>query len=121
MGVVGSLSESSEASLKRLADLKAYLQKRLGEHEEEVKTLRSFMEVVDSLLAERSYKRMELPKQSGGQAVSPLQQGQPGQSIRTMSGALWAPVKVHGNDLHVVRSENMRADVSSPPLESFLL
>src|SRR5437899_4283714 len=88
MGVVGSLSESNEASLKRLADLKAYLQKRVGEHEEEVKTLRSFMEVVDSLLAERSYKRMELPKQSGGQAVSPLQQGEPGQSIRTMSGEI---------------------------------
>ena len=121
MGVVGSLSESSEASLKRLADLKAYLQKRLGEHEEEVKTLRSFMEVVDSLLAERSYKRMELPKQSGGQAVSPLQQGEPGQSIRTMSGVLLADVKVQGRDLRIVPSEKMRFEVNSPPLKSFLL
>ncbi len=121
MGVVGSLSESSEASLKRLADLKAYLQKRLGEHEEEVKTLRSFMEVVDSLLAERGYKRMELPKQSGGQAVSPLQQGEPGQSIRTMSGVLLADVKVQGRDLRIVPSEKMRFDVNSPPLKSFLL
>jgi len=115
------LSESNEASLKRLADLKAYLHKRVGEHEEEVKTLRSFMEVVDSLLAERSYKRMELPKQSGGQAVSPLQQGEPGQSIRTMSGVLLADVKVQGRDLRIVPSEKMRFDVNSPPLKSFLL
>src|SRR2546427_11742344 len=115
MGVVGSLSESSEASLKRLADLKAYLQKRLGEHEEEVKTLRSFMEVVDSLLAERSYKRMELPKQSGGQAVSPLQQGEPGQSIRTMSGALLGDVKIEGRELWIVPFEKRSLEGRSPP------
>ena len=121
MGVVRSLSESNEASLKRLADLKAYLQKRLGEHEEEVKTLRSFMEVVDSLLAERSYKRMELPKQSGGQTVSQQHQEEPGQSIRTMSGVLLADVKVQGRDLRIVPSEKMRFDVNSPPLKSFLL
>jgi len=65
------------------------------------------MEVVDSLLAERSYKRMELPKQSGGQAVSPLQQGEPGQSIRTMSGVLLADVKVQGRDLRIVRRDSI--------------
>src|SRR5436309_513004 len=118
MGVVGSLSESSEASLKRLADLKAYLQKRLGEHEEEVKTLRSFMEVVDSLLAERGYKRMELPKQSGGQAVSPLQQGEPGHSIRIMCGVLLVDVKVQGRDLGFVPYEMMWFAVHFPPLYS---
>jgi hypothetical protein len=115
------LSESNEASLKRLADLKAYLQKRLGEHEEEVKTLRSFMEVVDSLLAEKSYRRMELPKQSNGQALARQQEEQPGQSIRTISGVLLADVKVQGQDLRIVPSEKMRFDVNSPPLKSFLL
>src|SRR5438445_9461243 len=113
MGVVRSLSESNEASLKRLADLKAYLQKRLGEHEEEVKTLRSFMEVVDGLLAERSYKRMELPKQSGGQAVSPLPQGEPGQSNRTLGGGLLADVKVQGRDLRFVPCERLNVDRNS--------
>src|SRR2546426_12196710 len=115
MGVVRSLSESNEASLKRLADLKAYLQKRLGEHEEEVKTLRSLMEVVDSLLAEKSYKRMELPKQSGGQTESQHHQEEPGQSIRTMRGVLLADVKVQGRDLRIVPSEEMRVHGNSPP------
>src|SRR2546422_9254248 len=94
MGVVGSLSESSEASLKRVADLKAYLQKRLGEHEGEVKTLRSFMKVVDSLLGERIYKRRELAKHSGGQAVSALHQGVAAHAPRTIEGRWWAEVKV---------------------------
>ncbi len=116
------MSESNDASLKRLADLKAYMQKRLGEHEEEVKTLRSFLEVVDSLLAEKSYRRMEVPKLSDGAALLQRQQEeQPGQSIRTMSGVVLADVKVQGRDVRIVPSDKMRFDVNSPPLKSFLL
>ena len=98
------------------------MQKRLGEHEEEVKTLRSFLEVVDSLLAEKSYRRMEVPKLSDGAALLQRQQEeQPGQSIRTMSGVVLADVKVQGRDVRIVPSDKMRFDVNSPPLKSFLL
>ena len=108
--------------MKRLAELKAYLQKRLGEHEDEVKTLRSFMEVVDSLLTERSYRKMQMPTQPGASAApQESNDGQTGQSIRTISGVLLADVRVEGSDIRIVSSEKMKFDVNSPPLRSFLL
>lgn len=117
------LSESNEAALKRLADLKAYLEKKLGEHEDEVKSLRSALEVVDSLLAERSYRKMELPKQTAAVAASrpPAEPQTPGQSIQTISGVLLADVRVEGQDIRIVPSDKVRFDANAPPLKSFLV
>ncbi len=113
------MPESSEAGLKRLADLKAYLQKKLGEHEEEVKSLRSYLEVVDGLLAERSYRRMELPKPSITSQPRASTDAT-GQSIQTISGVLLADVRVEGRDIRITPSEKMRFDATAAPLKSFL-
>jgi len=56
------MSELRERSTKKLAELKAYLEKKVLEDEEEIRTLRSFLEVIDLLLTERSYRRVEVPK-----------------------------------------------------------
>lgn len=114
------MTELEERSTKKLAELKAYLEKRVGDHEEEIKTLRSFLEVVDSLLAERSYRRMEVPS-SIVEAPTKVPRESSSQSITTMAGVHLADVYVEGNDMRIVPSPSIRFDVNAPPLKTFLL
>lgn len=111
------MSELQETSTKRLAELKSYLERRVAEHEEEIGTLRSFLEIVDRLLSEKSYRRVELP--SSEEALSLVRN--PPQTIRTISGVHLADIFVQGQDVRVVPSREIKFDVNAPPLRSFLI
>jgi len=56
------LSDTQEKTTKRLAELKSYLEKKVEEHQNEIHDLQSFLETVDNILAEKSYRRVQLPK-----------------------------------------------------------
>ena len=113
------LSELQETTTKRLAELKSYLERKVAEHEEEIVTLRSFLEIVDNLLAEKSYRRVQVPK-SNIELTAPLPTSQ-GQTIRTMSGVQLAEIFVEGSDIRIVPSREIKFDVNAPPLRSFLV
>jgi hypothetical protein len=112
------MSELRERSTKKVAELKAYLEKKVVEDEEEIRTLRSFLEVIDSLLTERSYRRVEVPKTV---PETGKKQEAPPQSIRTISGVVLADMFVSGPDLRVVPGEGMKFDTNTPPFRPFLL
>ena len=113
-------TELQNQTTKKLAELKAYLERRLSEHEEDMKVLRSFLETVDGLLAEKSYRKVELPR-SIVETVSGKEGTQSSQVITTMSGAVLAEVFVAGSDLRVVPSQTLKLDANAPPLRAFLL
>ncbi len=113
--------QQQDTSVKKLAELKAYLEKELAHHQEEIRTLRSFLDVVDSLLAERSYRRMNIPAVAA-ETPDTVERGSPsGQSIRTMAGVHLADLFIEGPDLRIVPSKAIRFDVNAPPLRTFLL
>jgi hypothetical protein len=111
------MSELRERSTKKLAEMKAYLEKKVVEDEEEIRTLRSFLEVIDTLLTERSYRRVEVPKT----LETTKKQEPPPQSIRTISGVVLADMHVDGPNLRVVPGEGMKFDTNTPPFRPFLL
>jgi hypothetical protein len=113
------MSELRERSTKKLAELKAYLEKKVVEDEEEIRTLRSFLEVINLLLTERSYRRVEVPKAlvESGKKSSEI----PPQSIRTISGVVLADMHVDGPDLRVVPGDGMKFDTNTPAFRQFLL
>ncbi len=112
------MSELRERSTKKLAELKAYLEKKVVEDEEEIRTLRSFLEVIDLLLTERSYRKVEVPKTM---PETGKKQEAPPQSIRTISGVVLADMFVSGPNLRVVPGEGMKFDTNTPPFRPFLL
>ena len=114
------MTELEEKSTKKLAELKAYLEKRVGSQEEEIKTLRSFLEIVDNLLAERSYRRVQVPS-AILDTPNRVPRESSSQSITTMAGVHLADVFVEGHDLRIVPSPSIRFDVNAPPLRTFLL
>jgi len=89
-----------------------------------VNNLRSFVEVVDSLLAERSFRPVEI----GPVTESPPRKPEPPPNIpsdnvpiMTIEGARIASMTIEPNALHVVPEPGVSLDSNSPPLRSFLL
>ncbi len=115
------MTELEERSTKKLAELKSYLEKKVGEHEEEIRTLRSFLEIVDSLLAERSYRRMEVPSTLLQPSTARPQKEPGSQAITTMAGVHLADVYVEGTEVRIVASPALKFDVNAAPLKTFLI
>jgi len=121
------LGESDSQSTRKLAELKAFLEKKIKQNEEELTSLQSYLEVVDTLLAERSFKKVEIPvgrmeqvrKSAAGSTVPSL----PGSSVpvTTNDGLRIASMVVEERRLQVIPEPNIRLDANSPPLRSFLI
>src|SRR5260370_4929075 len=115
----GRLSDTQEKTTKRLAELKSYLEKKVGEHQNEIHDLQSFLETVDNILAEKSYRRVQLPK-SIPDTPAAIDSNLP-QTIRTISRVLLAAIFVEGQDIRIVPSKDIKFDANAPPLRSFLV
>jgi len=113
------LSDNQEKTTKRLAELKSYLEKKVAEHQTEIHNLQSFLETVDNILAEKSYRRVQIPK-PGPETPTAISSNPP-QTIRTISGVLLADIFIEGRDIRVVPSKDIKFDANAPPLRSFLV
>ena len=113
------MTASDQQLTKRLADMKSFLERRVKLQEEELNSLRSFLEVVDSLLAERSFKQVEIP------AAIPSKAGPAQRSdsipVMTVDGVRIASMIVEKDSLHITPEANVKLDSNSPPLRSFLI
>ena len=120
------MSKEEDSDLKRLAEMKAYLERKISESEREIERLKSFLQAVDSVLAEKSFRRVKLPAQA--EATSPPERTE---TIQREAGEVWpitTPEGVHLADLKITESElmllpdpNVKYEVTSPPLRAFLV
>jgi hypothetical protein len=117
---------SDEQLTKKLAEMKAFLERRIRQQEEEVASWRSFVDVVDSLLAERSFRPVEIdiPQETPPKVVSGPAASKPAADsipIMTVDGTRIGSIRVEQRALHVTPESNVNLDSESPPLRSFLL
>jgi len=119
------LEDTSQKLTKKLAEMKTFLEKRIKQQEEEVTSLRSFLEVVDSLLAERSFRKVDIGAPALAPTVSRAEVLQKGPSdsipIMTTNGVRIASMVTDRGSLHVVPESDVKLDSESPPLRSFLV
>ena len=123
---VAALSREEDSDLKRLAEMKAYLEKKISESERETERLRSFLQAVDSVLAEKSFRRVKIPAET--QATSPVAVPQEKEAPASEVWVIATPEGVHLADLQITESEltlvpdpSIKYDVASPPLRAFLV
>jgi len=118
---------SEEDSVRKLAEVKAYLEKRMLEIQDEASKLKSLLEVVDASLAEKSFRKMEVPKPMPpspapgpplSQQVEGLRQVVP---LKTPDGLHLADVSETESEMIVTPAPGMKFDVSSPPFRAFLV
>ena len=118
------MSSSDQQLTKKLAEMKTFLERRLKLQEEEVTYLRSFIEVVDSLLAERSFRPVEISSPSEPEPAAKSQmvpRGPDSVPVLTVDGVRIGSIHVERGALHVTSEPNINLDSNSPPLRSFLL
>jgi len=117
------LSTSDPQLTKKLAEMKSFLERRIKQQEEEVSYLRSFLEVVDTLLTERSFRRVEI-KQTPEVSVERSEPAAPAPDsipIMTTDGVRIASMSVGPHSLEVTPDATVNLDSNSPPLRSFLV
>jgi len=119
------LTEPDQQSARKLADLKAFLQRKIQQNEQELTALQSYLEVVDTLLAERSFRKIEIPvsqvekiKKSSSALAELHTNAVP---VTTNDGVRIASMFVEQRRLDVVPEPSVRLDANSPPLRSFLV
>ncbi len=117
------LSSSDQQLTKKLAEMKTFLERRIKQQEEEVNYLRSFVEVVDSLLAERSFRPVEInpPTESEPKPKLVARTSSDSVPVLTVDGVRIASVQIEKGTMHVTPAPEVNLDPNSPPLRSFLL
>lgn len=117
------MSSPDQQLTKKLAEMKTFLERHIRQQEEEVTYLRSFMELVDSLLAERSFRQVEInpqPETAPKAKPAPRPSGD-SVPVMTVDGVRIGSIQVEQKALHVIPEPNVDLDPDSPPLRSFLL
>lgn len=118
---------SKEESVRKLAEAKAYLEKRMTELQEEASKIKSILEAVDTALAEKSFKKVELPlsvvqEPSSSQPAPPRETAQRQiMPLRTPEGIHLADMSQTENELTITPAPGMKFDVTSPPFRAFLV
>jgi hypothetical protein len=117
------VSSPDQQLTKKLAEMKSFLERRIKQQEEEVNTLRSQLEVVDALLAERSFRPVNIT--AVAQPVPPTKQIPSAPTdhipVMTTNGVTIAYITMDADGMHVVPESSMKLDSNSPPLRAFLL
>jgi len=108
---------SNEEELRRLAELKTYLETKLKEMEKELSVTRHILDVIDEELAEKSFKRLELPK------TMPKKVSEPPNIIilKTSSGISLVNMIVEKDSILVTPVEGKEFTINTPPLQAFLI
>lgn len=116
------LSAQDQQLTKKLAEMKSFLERRIKEQEEEVNSFRAFLEVVDSLLAERSFRPVEIPPSTPTPRINKLTSASPDSvPIMTSDGVRIASMLIDQAGVHVTPEPEAKLDPNSPPLRSFLM
>jgi len=128
------MSQESDR-IKRLVDFKRNLEKKIADSESELKDLQTMLEIVNSILLEKGFKRVEIPKE-------PVQVAQPKETapsepeyaptqpaseaegviqLKTVTGELLANIYTGDDSLKLVPAEDKNFDVNTPPFTQFLV
>lgn len=113
---------SDQDTVRRLAEAKAYLERRRDELEKELSSLRSLVEVVDRMLTEKSFKRAAstIAKASSTKPPSPSPPSLR-TPIMTVKGVHLADFIVEGKDITVTTTSGAALEADTPPMNSFLI
>lgn len=112
-----------DAATRELAEMKAYLERRAAQLQEELKLIGSMAKLVDLALVDRSFKKVELPLGTGKPSAPPptVPVVEPKiVSVTTDGGTHLADMEIAEKEFVITPSAGLNFDVDSPPFRSFL-
>jgi len=118
------MTESKEEEkLRRIAEFRSVLERRIKETETELEGLRAILEFVDAKLLEKGFKKAEMGKPvptppTPTKLEIEIEETVP---LKTVTGDLLASLYVTENSMRVVPAEDKTFDVNTPPFMPFLI
>jgi len=127
------MSQEAE-KIKKLVAFKKKLEKKVEELKSELNELRLMLEVVNSILLEKGFKRAEIAKVPTAIEASPPEEEAIVQTspqppaeyeniipLKTVTGELLANLYAGEDSLRVVLAEDKNFDINTPPFTQFLV
>jgi len=112
---------AEEEKVKKIANLRTILEKRLQETEIELEGLRALLEFADSVLLEVGFKRAEIPKPTPSVPPSPAAKREEAIPIKTVTGEHLANIYIEGEHVRIVPAEERDFNINTPPFSSFFV
>jgi len=123
-----------EEKIKKMAEFRTLLEKRIQEIETELEGLRVLLEFIDTALLEKGFKRAEivkptlppievapLPPPTLPEVAPPIVEYEMAVPLKTVTGELLANLYVGEDSLRVVLAEDKEFNINTPPFMSFLV
>jgi len=121
------MSEEEREKIKKIAKLRALLEKRVEDVETELDGLKTLLSLIDKTLLKESFKRAEItnpiqttPKQEKPQP-SPIKPQKSGIPLKTVTGDLLAQIYTKKDIVQITLAEDKNFDINTPPFTSFFV
>lgn len=118
--------DGDKEKIKKIANLRALLEKRIESMETELDGLKTLLELIDTTLIKEGFKRAEIskpvqivPKQMVSQPGVPQQKK--GITLKTVTGDLLAHFYVGKDLIQITLAEDKNFDIDTPPFKSFFV
>jgi hypothetical protein len=121
------MSEEEREKIKKIAKLRAILEKRVEDMETELDGLRTMLSLIDSTLLKGSFKRAEIAKPlqtSQNQEIiktALVKQQKKGIPLKTITGDILAQIFTEKDILQIRLAEDKNFDITTPPFTSFFV
>ena len=122
------MSEDAEREkIKKIASLRALLEKRVEDMETELDGLKTLLSLIDTTLLKESFKRAEIPKQvqtpqkPETPQPSPTKPQKRGIPLKTVTGDLLAQIYTEKDMIQITLAEDKNFDINTPPFTTFFV
>lgn len=121
------MSEDEEKEkIKKIAKLRAVLEKRVETMETELDGLKTLLNLIDATLIKEGFKRAEIskPVQTPPKQETPppsVTQQKKGVPLKTVTGDLLAQFYIEKDSIQITLAEDKNFDINTPPFKSFFV
>lgn len=121
------MSEEEKEKIKKIAKLKASIEKRVENLETELDELKTILSLIDTTLLKESFKRPQITKPAQSPQTqetpkqAPTKPQKKGTPLKTVTGDLLAQIYTDKDVTQVVLAEDKNFDINIPPFISFFL
>jgi hypothetical protein len=115
------MSEEEKEKIKKIAKLRAILEKRVEDMETELDGLKTLLSLIDSTLLKESFKRAEISKPVQTSQPLPIKPKKKGIPLKTVTGDLLAQIYTEKDQTQIILAEDKNFDINTPPFKSFFV
>jgi len=121
------MSDEEREKIKKIAKLRAILEKRVEDMETELDGLKTLLGLIDSTLLKESFKRAEVakpvqtPQKQETPQPPPIKPPKRGIPLKTVTGDVLAQIYTEKDVIQITLAEDKNFDINTPPFTSFFV